>query len=130
MRAHGHRTPPTVFDLFALLWSTLAEILGTAATATLLRRAARRASSEVPELDGLVFSIDGLEHRYEVPEAWRQPAERQNAGALRALMGELGPLLVEMTGPVVVRRLGQLEPLQSQGVVSLDEVAAWLRAAR
>jgi hypothetical protein len=82
----------------------------------------------MPELEALVISREGLEYRYEVPDAWRQAPEGQNMAGLRALMHELGPLLVDMTGPVVVRRLGQLEPLQKSGVLSAEEVAAWLTA--
>jgi hypothetical protein len=130
MPAQDHSTSPTVSDLFTLLWSTLADIVGTAATATLLRRAARRASSDMPELEGLVISRDGLEYRYAVPDTWQRTADRQNVGALRALIRELGPLLVDLTGPLVVRRLGQLEPLQAQGVLSMEEVAAWLTTKR
>ncbi|HTD76097.1 MAG TPA: hypothetical protein VK898_00570 [Chloroflexota bacterium] len=119
---------PTGHDLFALLWATLADIMGTAATAMLLRRAARRAAADVPELEQLVISREGLEYGYAVPATWRQGQEGRSRAALRALVHELGPLLVDLTGPIVVGRLQELEPLLDAGVVSIEEVAAWLKA--
>jgi CheY-like chemotaxis protein len=43
---------PSTGDLFAVLWRALTDILGTAAAATLLRRAALRAGPRCPELSG------------------------------------------------------------------------------
>jgi hypothetical protein len=120
-------TSPTVLELFALVWATLADIVGSAATATLLRRAARLAASEMPELEQLVITREGLEYRYEVPQAWRNG---DGESALRALIRALGPLLVDLTGPIVIRRLEQLEPLRARGVLSREEVAAWLTTER
>ena len=121
-------TSRTAYDLFALTWITLADLLGTAATATVLRRAARRATIEAPELQELVIKREGLEYTYEVPESWRQAQHYQSLAALRALMDDLGPLLVDLTGSVVVSRLEQLVPLREQGVLSPEEVAKWLRS--
>jgi hypothetical protein len=121
-------TSPTAYDLFALTWITLADLLGTAATATVLRRAARRATVEAPELQELVIKREGLEYTYDVPESWRQAQHNQSLAALRALMDDLGPLLVDLTGSIVVSRLEQLVPLREQGVLSPEEVAKWLRS--
>jgi hypothetical protein len=44
----------------ALLWASLADLLGSAATAALLRRAAKRAEPMCPELGGMVIALSGL----------------------------------------------------------------------
>lgn len=120
--------PTTVGDLFALVWTTLADIMGTAATATLLRRAAGSAASDEPELQQLVIGRHGLQYRYELPEGWQHAKQTQSYAAIRALVRELGPLLVDLAGPIVVTRLAQLEALRDAGVLSIEEVAGWLKA--
>ena len=120
--------PATADDLFGLVWTTLADIMGTAATATLLRRAAREAALEEPELQQVVIRREGLQYRYELPEAWHRTQQSHAVMALRALLRELGPILVELTGSVVVTRLAQLEPLRDAGVLTIEETAAWLNA--
>jgi len=90
--------------LFNMLWEALADLLGTAATATLLRRAARRALPRCPQLGELTIERENLEYRYRLPGAWEDP-DKILPPALRELVGELRPLLVELTGPVVLRHL-------------------------
>ena len=102
--------------LFALLWDSLADVLGTAATATLLRRAARRAVPRSPELAELAISRDNLEYRYTLPSAWKG-REEGTLIALRELVGELRPLLVEMTGQVVIRHLERIPELRERGIL-------------
>lgn len=109
------RTGDSDADLFGLLWESLADVLGTAATATLLRRAARRALPTSPALVELTIARDDLEYRYKLPLAWNA----RGIGAplaLRALVGELWPLLVEMTGQVVVRHLEKIPGLRPLGI--------------
>ena len=110
----------SVAALFTLLWEALADVLGTAATATLLRRAARRASPRYPELTELAISREKLEYRYTLPPAWAGRADGTPL-ALRELVGELRPLLVELTGPVVVRRLERIPELRKRGIISPQE---------
>jgi hypothetical protein len=107
----------TAAGLFALLWESLADLLGTAATATLLHRSARRAAVRHPELNGLVIKQQGFVCDYRLPEAWHQGLDEQVVAALRELVQELVPVLVELTGPVVVRRLAGVAPLQRLGIV-------------
>ena len=102
--------------LFTLLWDSLADVLGTAATATLLRRAARRAVPRSPELAELAISRDNLEYRYTLPSAWKE-REEGTLLALRELVSELRPLLVEMTGQVVVRHLERIPELRKRGIL-------------
>jgi hypothetical protein len=96
--------------LFKILWDQLADILGTAATAVVLDRAARRARTRSHELDGLTISrLDG-QFGYVVPPSFAR-AQGPSA-ALRSLFDELRPLLVELTGQVAVRHLEEAPELR------------------
>ena len=97
--------------LFKIVWEALAGVLGTAATATLLRRAVRRAVPRCPELAELAIERDNLEYRYTLPSAWTNPAEG-TPPALRELVTELRPILIELTGHVVIRNLEQFPELR------------------
>jgi hypothetical protein len=108
--------------LFAIVWDALADVLGTAAVAAIVRRAAGRAAAESPELGELVIFREDLEYRYTLPHAWSQTAERQPL-ALRVLVAEIGRLLVELTGTVVIRRLEQIPELRARGLVWRAEEA-------
>ena len=110
----------SIAALFTLLWDALADVVGTAATATLLRRAARRAAPRCPELAELAISREKLEYRYTLPPAWAGGAEGTPL-ALRELVAELRPLLVELTGPVVIRRLERIPELRKRGIISPQE---------
>ena len=107
---------PSAADLFALLWQALADVLGTAAAATLLRRAAQRASTASPELAGLEITRAALEYQYKVPSTWNESAP-EPPQALCNLVRELWVLLVELTGSVVVARLLQVSELRERGIV-------------
>jgi hypothetical protein len=101
--------------LFKLLWDALVDLLGTAATAAILGRASRRAQRRAPELALLTFArVDG-EFIYRVPPAF----ERLDGppAALRALLDDLRPLLVELTGPVALRRLAVVPQLATWAAV-------------
>lgn len=102
-------------ELFELLWRTVADVLGTAATATLIRRAARRAARRFPELSELSTTRDGREYRYTLPAGWATGGDAADA-ALRELVRELCALLVELTGPVVVQRLATEPALRALGI--------------
>jgi hypothetical protein len=103
-------------DLVTRLWQALADVLGTAATAILLRRAARGAALGWPELAELSITRENLEYRYSVPAAWKAELGDSPA-ALSALAGELCKLLVDLTGSVVVNRLKQIPELTERGVL-------------
>jgi hypothetical protein len=102
--------------LFGIVWDALAEVLGTAAVAAIVRRAAGRAAAESPELVDLVILREDLEYRYTLPHAWSQKAERTPV-ALRVLVAEIGRLLVELTGTVIIHRLEQIPELRAGGLV-------------
>ena len=102
---------PSAAVLFTVLWEALADVLGTAATATLLRRASRRAVPRCPQLAELAIQRENLGYRYTLPSAWKDAAEDAPI-ALRELVTELRPILIEMTGQVVVRHLEQVPELR------------------
>ena len=111
--------------LFALVWDTVAEVLGAAAVAAIVRRAAGRAAVECPELVDLVVRRENLEYRYTLPHHWSttaQAAER-GKGALPVLVGEIGRLLVELTGTVVINRLEQIPELRARELVGCEKEA-------
>jgi hypothetical protein len=103
--------------LFKLIWDCIADVLGTTATATLVRRAARRAMLRSPELGDLEVVRTDAGYTYALPRALVGKVEH-TPGALRELVGELRPLLLEMTGHVVVRRIEQIPSLQERAIVS------------
>ena len=90
---------------FGVLRTSLEEVLGRTATATLLKRAAKRAKLG----------------------AWNeQQADALSGPALSALMRELWPVLIELTGEVLVDRL-KARGFQGSGEVVPAEVVKWLR---
>lgn len=109
-------------QLFDLLWETLADVLGTAATATLLRRAIKRAASHTSWSEPVIVTKNGLDYEYRLPEAWEEPGNEEAIGALRVVAVELRVLLVELTGPVMIGRLARLTPFRERGIDFSDEV--------
>lgn len=103
--------------LFKLIWDCVADVLGTTATATLVLRAARRAMLRSPELGELQVLRTDAGYTYALPRALVGKVEYTPV-ALRELVGELRPLLVEMTGQVVVRRIEQIPSLQERAILS------------
>ena len=114
------RPPPAA--LFAIVWDTLAEMLGTAAAAAVVRRATGRAAATSPQLVDLVVTREDLEYRYTLPHAWSQHAAPELI-ELRTLAFEIGRLLAELTGMVVIRRLEQIPELGAAGLVWQPEKA-------
>ncbi len=89
--------------IFKVLWDSLCDVLGLAATAALVGRAARKAEERSPELRDLTLDrLDGT-YTYTLPRSFHS-AGRPPA-ALGDLLQELLPLLFEQTGRVVVSRL-------------------------
>ena len=108
-------------ELFDLLWESLADVLGTAATATLVRRALKQVASQAPGSEPVIVTRNGLEYEYRVPETWKQPGNVEAIDALRVVAAELRSLLIELTGPVVVRRLARLASFRKLGIDFSDE---------
>jgi hypothetical protein len=97
--------------LFAILWEELADLLGSAATAALLRRAARRAAQRSQELAQLSIARVDEQFGFVVPESFA--VTRGPCPALRELLDELRPLLEEATGPIALQRLAEVPALRS-----------------
>jgi hypothetical protein len=107
-------------DVFDAVWTALIEVLGTATTATLIRRAAKRAAATAPDLPSVVVNRNTVTYEVEIPAIWRRPGDARARHSLRALLMELGFLLRELTGLVVIRRLERLTLIQEAGF-SFDE---------
>jgi len=120
--SHRDQDATSAAELFDLLWESLADILGTAATATLLRRALKHAASQTPCSEPVSVVRKGLDYEYHLPETWKQPDNEEAFGAIRLVAAELRVLLVELTGPVVVGRLGRLVAFRKLGIDFSDEV--------
>ena len=108
-------------ELFDLLWETLADVLGTAATATLLRRSIKQAAARTAGSEPIIVVRNGVDYTYCLPAAWKQPANDEAVDVLRIVAAELRVLLVELTGPVVIARLGHLALLRKWGIDFSDE---------
>jgi hypothetical protein len=108
-------------ELFELLWESLADVLGTAAAATLLRRAIKRAASRVSSAEMVTVVRNSPDYEYRLPETWRQQGNEEALSALRVVAAELRVLLMELTGPVVVRRLARLASFRKLGIDFSDE---------
>ena len=95
---------------------TAAELLGTAATATLVRRATKRLAAEAPARPMVNVTRNTVTYEYEVPESWRRAADPDASRVLRAFAKELGVLLTRLPGSVVVERLEREPRLRESGV--------------
>ena len=120
--SHSDQDATSAAELFDLLWESLADLLGTAASATLLRRAIKQAASQASWSEPVTVARNGLDYQYRLPETWKQPGNEEAVGALRLVAAELRVLLVELTGAVVVRRLGRLDAFRKWGIDFSDEV--------
>lgn len=115
------RVPPprraAAAELFQRLWDEVADLVGTAATAALLRRALKRASARQPELAGLLLRREGLGYAWTFPADWHDPGRRDAVEQLQRLVrDELHPLFRELTGLVIARRLAQSPELVEAGL--------------
>lgn len=97
----------TTADSFQLLWDHLSDLIGTSATATLVRRAAKHALPRAPGLSRLEIKRPTFEYEVLVPATWRD----DGSDDLKSLVRTLQPLLVELTGPIVVQRLRSIPEL-------------------
>ena len=119
--SHRDQDATSAAELFDLLWESLADVLGTAATATLLRRAIKAAASRTSWSEPVIVARNGLEYEYRLPETWKQSDNEEAAGALRVVAAELRVLLVELTGAVVVARLERLAAFRKSGIDFSDQ---------
>jgi hypothetical protein len=106
--------------VFAVVWRELAEVIGTTATAMLFRRAAKTATAGAAD-GGLTIVRAGFEHRYSVPDEWNQ-AGGSSGAAVEKIFRELRPLLIELTGPVLIRRLATNPIADIARVFAMEEM--------
>ncbi len=116
MTEHEVKSPAaaTTAQVFDGLRDALAEVIGTAATATFLRRAVRKAAMRSPELATIVITKHQLDYNYALPPRWSE--SRDDLPALAMLSGELENLLLELTGRVMVRKLRTVQLLLDAGL--------------
>jgi hypothetical protein len=107
----------TAGEVFALLWNAMADILGTGATATLLRRAIRKVAERRPDLKGLTIRKEALKYAFTIPDSWNEP-QTTAMDALRDVTQALRPMLAELTGRVVLRQLEKLELLKEHRIMT------------
>ncbi|WP_225414155.1 hypothetical protein [Stigmatella hybrida] len=107
--SEAHGCDPT--ELFELIWAALVDLLGSAAAATLIRRSLKRAAERAPGLNGISISRERFEYRYVLPAGWKDNPSGALDG-LREVGRELHPLLLELTGLVVVHRLRGIPALE------------------
>ncbi len=112
----GSRKPTTAADLFGLLWRGLSDLLGSATTATLLRRSKNAVAGRLPSAAELSIERQGLEYRYTLPPAWSQEAS-DGMDVMRALVDELRPLLMELTGATILENLDGVPGFRDNGIV-------------
>jgi len=110
----------TAASAFAVLWTELVSVLGTAAAATLLRRAAKRACLRSADLIELRVERKGWEYQYALPADWSQRSPEESPGFMDLVRSELVPLLREFTGQIVLGRLGRVPGFEQLGF-SLEE---------
>jgi hypothetical protein len=98
-------------EFFKMLWCELVELLGTAATAAIIRRAVHRALPRNQELGELTIArVDG-EYRYSLPRSF--DGVDGPTLPLCDLLDELRPLLQELTGKLVLRRFKRVPQLRA-----------------
>jgi len=117
------KQPLAAADLFDLIWNDLVEVLGTAAAAVLVRRAAKHMAGCTPDLPTILVNRKTVTYEYEVPAVWRRPGDPRALMSLQALALQLGVLLAELTGHVVIRRLERIEALQYAQISFRKELA-------
>lgn len=116
--------PPSVTAaaLFQRLWDELVGLIGTPATAALMRRGLKRAAARSPQVPMPTVKRDGIEYAYVMPAGWDDPARWDAIEDLSHLVRQdLDPLFRELTGPVVSRRLGRVAELVAAGIAGQEE---------
>lgn len=118
---------PSALHLFEKLRDALTHVLGSAATAALIRRAAKRAMENAPDptaLEGLEVILEGFDYRYELPPAWHQEGSEAALRAFRYVVEEhLRPIVLDLTGLVGARLLDPICELARHATVAPEPPA-------
>ena len=102
-------------QLFGMVWNTLSDVVGSTATATLINRSVKRSGIRRSNITQLVIARSGFEYTYTVPASWLHGGTEPLAD-LHQLALELSPLLFDLTGPVIIRRLKAVPELAKCGL--------------
>ena len=102
--------------LFGILWDELVDLLGTQATAAIMRRALHRAVVSARDLSGLTITRLDREYGYIVPRSF--DGTTGPPAALCELLDELRPLLVELTGQVAAHHIERIPALRNWRTVA------------
>lgn len=119
----GPQLPPD--KLFSLIRVALVDVMGSTAFAVLLRRAVARAAPAEPELSEIAVMRDGFAYQYRLPPTWQRIENINAYRALAALLKAMLPLAVEISGRLAARRVVELEPLRTYGLIGPDDIARW-----
>lgn len=96
-------SPPLMRLVFSVMWNELRETIGTAPTATLLRRAIVLSREACPILEQISIEKDGRDYCYNIPpEVDLEPASCAN---IEQFVDNVLALLRALTGKVLVRQL-------------------------
>jgi hypothetical protein len=106
----------TTSELFDALWTALTDVIGPTAAATLLQESIRRARPSHPGVADIAIVQRQFEYTYTVPSAWKT-TDAAPRKSFQAIVEELWPLLMGLTGTLVVRRLGAVPQLVECGVI-------------
>lgn len=109
----------TASDLFAALWGGMTDMLGPTATAVLLRRSVNRVAARHPGVRDMAIVRRDFEYTYALPPSWTTGTP-ESLAAFRDIVRELWPLLQQLTGPVVVRRLQDVPLLARNDAIPKD----------
>jgi hypothetical protein len=111
--------PTPAADVFAGLWRTLSDLLGTTTTATLLRCSLNAVARRSAALADLHIDLAGFEYHYTLPGSWLS-SDGGGLAAMRELIAELRPRLMELTGSVILKHLEANPAIAQSGVLSLQ----------
>lgn len=114
--------PVSAASLFDKLREALTSVLGSAATAAIIRRAVKRAQASAPELTGLAgvrVIREGFNYSYELPASWHEEGSEEALRAFRHLADEhVRSIVVELTGAVGTRLLDRIPELDGHGIAA------------
>src|SRR5512146_169071 len=111
--------------LFGWLWGRLSALLGTPATAALMRRAVSAAAQSHPDLRGIVINRERLTYTSRLSDQLCADDVETSVPTYQALVREVLRLTGELTGGVMVRGLIKSEEL-SPWLPDVQEVEKWL----
>lgn len=90
------------------VWTSLAEVVGTAAAAVLLRRAVKRAAAVHPALHELAIEFGEFRYGLRPPESWHAPPDSATVEAVNGLIAALCEIVEPLSGDILIRRVDRV----------------------